>query len=153
MTVTVAGARFAPLAVTVVVALAVARTLHPPGARSKRGKKLLGNVQLLSQLFSGPSVDIEAIKKEASEAARKEYEKARKEDEDGVRRIELVLPDKPDSPVVDDLVHEMMPTLLEEVAIGNSVWLAGPAGSGSSLHAVGPRSPLSDLWCESGVGL
>lgn len=100
-------------------------------------------IQLLMQMLSGPSVDIEAIEQKAAEAARKEYERLRKEDEDGVRKIQLVLPDRPDKPVVEGLVHNMMPTLLEEVALGNSVWLAGPAGSGKT-HAAEQVSQILD---------
>ena len=54
----------------------------------------------------------------------------------GVKTIHLDLTGLPegDPPKMDGLVHETMPALLQEVALGNSCWLAGPAGSGKT-HA------------------
>ena len=83
---------------------------------------------------SGPST--EEIAKSVKVALDAEIGNLKDELLKGVKTIKLDLSGLPEGkpPEIEGLVHEAMPGLLQEVALGNSCWLAGPAGSGKT-HA------------------
>lgn len=113
----------------------------PPASSDQAAAALEALTKILAP--AGPS--LEEIAKTVKDHVQKETAKLREELASGVRTIELKLVTAPNVPAikVKGLTHGMMPQLLQEVALGNSCWLAGPAGSGKT-HAAEQVATILD---------